>query len=98
MAEGLQCFARLPTDRLILISTSAIKHILQLTHKLVANYKVSSGQDQPPHRISRDALEGLEVSRPSKQDPTILDGLHANPLTNDEPPVHLNDISEAEGN
>lgn len=55
VAEGLQCFARLPADKLILISTAAVTKMLQFTNELVAKSKSksTSGQgDEPPYRAS----------------------------------------------
>lgn len=44
VAEGLHCFARLPTDRLLMISTFGVSQILELTEQLVAKAKGEAKQ------------------------------------------------------
>ncbi|KFY41727.1 hypothetical protein V494_02833 [Pseudogymnoascus sp. VKM F-4513 (FW-928)] len=42
--EGLRCFTRLPTDRLLMTSTTGVGQILQLTEQLVAKAKAEASQ------------------------------------------------------
>ncbi|OBT86616.1 hypothetical protein VE02_04418 [Pseudogymnoascus sp. 03VT05] len=44
IAQGLHCFALLPTDRLLMISTTGVGQILQLTEKMVAKTKAEANQ------------------------------------------------------
>jgi hypothetical protein len=50
VAEGLRCFTRLPTDRLLMISTLGVTQILRLTEELV---RVARGEGTSQDAISR---------------------------------------------
>jgi hypothetical protein len=52
--EGLQCFARLPTDKLLMISTTAVTRILNLTRELVAEARNEAVPNEavPNHWLS----------------------------------------------
>lgn len=65
VAEGLQCFARLQSDKLILICMSAITNMLRLTKKRVANYISNNEQNQThgPALVSSDILEESMTSQ-----------------------------------
>lgn len=45
IAQGLHCFTLLPTDRLLMISTTGVGRILQLTEQLVAKSKAEARQE-----------------------------------------------------
>jgi len=64
VAEGLRCFTRLPTDRLLMISTFGVTQILQLTEELV---RVSKGDIATPQDATR---RGLPTADALKLQPT----------------------------
>lgn len=55
IAQGLHCFTLLPTDRLLMISTTGVSRILQLTEEMVAKTKAEANQkvdNEPPSSMA----------------------------------------------
>jgi len=98
VAQGMECFARLPTDSLILISTSAITNMLQLTRELVAKYKSTGGHHQPSNTPSHRALDELGAFTLSEQRPAGVVPLKTNLPVDQGTSNALNDMLVAEGN
>lgn len=98
VAKALHCFALLPADRLILISTSAITRILQLTNDLVAKYKIDQDQQDDGTKSATVRLGELEPHGNSIQIQTADAPVNTNFTVDSEPSTTFNNIELSAGN